>query len=227
MFLYKQAMKTFLYSSVVAMLMASCGGQDTAEKQTEAPQDSTAGTTVSFTGSQLRNAGITVGTPKEESLGQTLTLQGQIDLPPQSNVSLSFPLGGYLRSTDMLPGVHVRKGQVLGIMEDLQYIQLQQDYLTAREAYTLAQTEYNRQKELNTSKAASDKILQQAQTEMEKQHILTSALKQKLELIGINAANLRADNISRRVAITSPIDGYVARVNVNVGRYTTPTDVLF
>jgi len=229
MFLYKQVMKTFLYSSAVVMLMASCGGQGTTEdhKQTEAPHKSAAETTVTFTESQLHNAGITVGTPQEESLGQTLTLQGQIDLPPQSNVSLSFPLGGYLRSTDMLPGVHVRKGQVLGIMEDLQYIQLQQDYLTAREAYTLAQTEYNRQKELNTSKAASDKILQQAQTEMEKQHILTSALKQKLELIGINPGNLRADNISRRVAITSPIDGYVAKVNVNVGRYTTPTDVLF
>jgi len=225
----EQVMKTFLYIIVTIFTMVSCSNHDTTttDAKADSTETTTAGATVRFTENQVRNAGITVGTPKEESLGQTLTLQGQIDLPPQSNVSLSFPLGGYLRSTDMLPGVHVRKGQVLGIMEDMQYIQLQQDYLTARSAFTLAQTEYNRQKELNASKAASDKVLQTAQAEMEKQHILTNALQQKLELIGINPQNLHAGNISRRVAITSPIDGYVAKVNVNVGRYTTPTDVLF
>lgn len=221
-------MKTFLYS-LTLLLLAACGSNETPDTAPKAgaEQDAASTTLVSFTESQITNAGITTGTPTEESLGQTLTLQGQIDLPPQSNVSLSFPLGGYLRSTSMLPGMHVRKGQVLGIMEDLQYIQLQQDYLTAREALTLAQTEYARQKELNASKAASDKVLQQAKAEMEKELILMSALQQKLELIGIAPANLKAENISRRIAITSPIDGYVAKVNVNVGRYTTPTDVLF
>ncbi len=31
----------------------------------------------------------------------------------------------------MMPGTHVRKGELLAVMEDPQYIQLQQDYLTA------------------------------------------------------------------------------------------------
>ncbi len=182
---------------------------------------------VSLNAEQLQNAGVEVGSPQLENLSAVLSLQGKIDVPPQSTVSLSFPLSGYLKSTRMLPGMPVRKGQVLGELEDMQFIQLQQDFLTAREKFNMAEIEFIRQKDLNASKASSDKIFQQARSEMETQRILTNALAQKLEVIGINSKKLRADNISRSVAIVSPINGFVSKVNVNVGKYTSPTDMLF
>jgi cobalt-zinc-cadmium efflux system membrane fusion protein len=182
---------------------------------------------VSMNSEQLKSAGIEVGTPQFENISGVLSLQGTIDVPPQSMVSLSFPLGGYLKSTKMLPGMHVRKGQVLAELEDMQFIQLQQDYLTAKERLLLSESEFNRQRELNVSKASSDKVFQQAKAEMETQRILTNALGQKLEVIGINPAGLRAEKISKSVSIVSPINGFVSKVNVNVGKYTSPTDMLF
>jgi len=182
---------------------------------------------VTLTAVQAQHIGIETGNPQLETISGKLTLQGKIDVPPQSTVSLSFPLGGYLRSTDMLPGMHVRKGQVLGVMEDMQFIQLQQDYLTAKEKLELATAEYQRQKELNESKASSDKVFQQARSEMETQKISMNALRQKLHLIGINPDKLTAANISRTVNIVSPINGFISKVNVNVGKYTSPTDMLF
>jgi cobalt-zinc-cadmium efflux system membrane fusion protein len=59
-------------------------------------------------------------------------VNGKIDVPPQNMVSISVPLGGYLKSTKLLEGMHISKGEVIAIMEDQQYIQLQQDYLTAK-----------------------------------------------------------------------------------------------
>jgi hypothetical protein len=50
---------------------------------------------------------------------------------------------------------------------------------------------------------------------------------EKLRLIGINPQNLRENNISRNIRITSPITGYVSKVNVNIGKYLNPADVLF
>ena len=182
---------------------------------------------VSFTPEQLKSVGIEVGTPQVENISSILNLQGTIDVSPQSTVSLSFPLGGYLKSTKMLPGMHVKKGQVLAILEDMQFIQLQQDYLTAKEKFLLAESEFKRQRDLNVSKASSDKVFQQAKSEMETQKILTSALAKKLEVIGINPGKLNADNISKSVPIFSPINGFVSKVNVNVGKYTAPTDMLF
>jgi cobalt-zinc-cadmium efflux system membrane fusion protein len=40
-------------------------------------------------------------------------------------------MGGYLKYTDLLEGMHVSKGRVLCTVEDQQYIQLQ-DYLLAK-----------------------------------------------------------------------------------------------
>ncbi|MBW7914719.1 MAG: efflux RND transporter periplasmic adaptor subunit, partial [Taibaiella sp.] len=57
--------------------------------------------------------------------------------------------------------------------------------------------------------------------------IMICALEKKLRLIGINTGQLSETNISRTVNIYAPVNGYVSSVNVNVGRYVTPADVLF
>jgi cobalt-zinc-cadmium efflux system membrane fusion protein len=56
---------------------------------------------------------------------------------------------------------------------------------------------------------------------------LIKALEQKLQLIGINPNKLTANTISRSISIHSPINGFVSAVNVNIGKYVTPSDVLF
>lgn len=221
-------MKTYLITGLLIWLLAACGtGPEQNAGMHEKRDSAKIQEVVSFSDSQLRNAGVEVGTPELENISGTLNLHGKIDVPPQSTVSLSFPLGGYLKSTSMLPGMRVRKGQVLAELEDMQFIQLQQDYLTAKEKFTLAESEFNRQRELNVTKASSDKVFQQARADMETQRILTHALARKLEVIGISPSALTPGNISKSVAIVSPINGFVSKVNVNVGKYTSPTDMLF
>jgi cobalt-zinc-cadmium efflux system membrane fusion protein len=182
---------------------------------------------ISFSEDQLVAAGITTGKPLEQNISGQLLLQGFIEPAPQSIVHLSFPLGGYIRATAMTPGAAVRKGQPLATLEDMQYIQLQQDYLTAKEQFALAQLEYQRQQTLNSSKASADKLLEQAKAQMESQRILKNALARKLEIIGIQPALLHADNITKGVSLYAPIDGFISKVNVSTGQYITPNDILF
>ncbi|UEG51940.1 efflux RND transporter periplasmic adaptor subunit [Mucilaginibacter daejeonensis] len=218
-------MKIYIKLCFLLVLFAACGEHKQKEEETEQPPQDT--TLVKLTAAQIRNAGIEVGHPDSAKLSGVLKLQGTIDVPPQSTVSVSFPLGGYLKRTELLPGVHVRKGEVLGVLEDMQFIQIQQDYLSAKERSAFAETEYRRQQELNASKATSDKVFQLAKADMETQRILMRSLAQKLELIGIDPKRLNPSNISKSISIRSPIDGFVSKVNVNIGKYTSPTDVLF
>lgn len=218
---------TYIHWILCLLMVVGCKEQSSENKTEEAIKPTSSSNRVSLTDAQLKNASIEVGTPSLKNLSPVLSLQGKIDVPPQSTISLSFPLGGYLKSTQMLPGTHVRKGQILAELEDMQFIQIQQDYLTAKAKYTLAETEYHRQKDLNASKASSDKVLQYAQAEMETQKINMHALGRKLEVIGINPKLLSAENIHKSVPVLSPINGFVSKVNVNVGKYTAPTDMLF
>ncbi|TAD86282.1 MAG: efflux RND transporter periplasmic adaptor subunit [Bacteroidetes bacterium] len=183
--------------------------------------------TLVLTQAQYSNAGITTVFLQSASIPVQLQLNGKIDVPPQNLVSISVPLGGYLRSTALLPGMHVRKGEVLAVMEDQQYIQLQQDYLSAKSKLYFSELEYARQKELNPSQASSNKVMQQALAEVEQLRILVSASAQKLKLINKNPDQISAANISKTITIYSSIDGYVSKVNVNIGKYVTPADVIF
>jgi len=217
-------MKIYSITILGLLFLVSCKG-DPKEPQnkTEVKQENS----IQLTSDQVKNAGLIAGTPEERNVKGILELQGTVTVPPKSVVSVSIPLGGYIRKTDLMAGMHVRKGQLLAVVEDMQYIQLQQDYLTAKEKFQLAKSEYDRQKELNAKKASSDKLFEQTATEMQTQRIYMASLAQKLALLNINVKTLTASNISKTVSIVSPINGLVSKVNVNVGKYIAPTDMLF
>jgi cobalt-zinc-cadmium efflux system membrane fusion protein len=56
---------------------------------------------------------------------------------------------------------------------------------------------------------------------------MVKSFEEKLRIIGIDPQKLTVNNISRTVAVHSPITGFVTKVNVNIGKYVNPADVLF
>lgn len=183
--------------------------------------------TVSLTEAQLKMANLQFGTIQLTTVHKTLKVSGHMDVPPSNIVSISIPMGGYIKNTSLIPGHFVKKGSIMATLEDPSYIQLQQDYLTAKSKLEYVEADYFRQKSLNETKATSDKIYQMAKTDFESQKYLVKSLSEKLKLIGLNPANLNENNISRTINFTAPIKGYITKVNVNIGKYVNPTDVLF
>ncbi len=215
--------KPFIYATGIALLCSACGNSQKAENTTETVDEHL----VVLSKEQLQNAKLGLGKLTQTSISDLLKVNGKIDVPPQNMVSISVPLGGYLKESKLLPGMHISKGEIIAVMQDQQYIQLQQDYLTSKAQLSYIQNEYIRQKELNASKASSDKVFQQAEADFITHKVLVKALSEKLKLIGINPDNLNENNISKSINIYSPINGYVSKVNVNIGKYTQPSEVLF
>ena len=217
-------MKQLIIGLNITFLLTACGGNKAEVQKTETKE---AENIITLTDAQLKNAGIVTGKLGQQPISSVLKVNGKIDVPPQNMVSISVPLGGYLRSMKLLPGMQISKGEILAVMEDQQYIQMQQDYLTAKTQLSFSESEYNRQKELNQSKATSDKVLEQTRAAYQTQNILVRSLEEKLKLININPRNISANSISRSINIYSPINGFVSAVKVNIGKYVNPADVLF
>lgn len=182
---------------------------------------------VQLTPEQAKNAAIETGKPDFQPVVTTIKVNGMVDVPPQSLISVSFPLGGYLKQSHLLPGTSVRKGEVIAVMEDQSYVQLQQDYLMAKARMEYLQVDAERQKSLSEQDATSKKAFQQVQSEYKTQQVMIKSLEEKLRIIGISPEQLNVNAISRTVPVRSPINGYVTKVNVNVGKYVNPADVLF
>lgn len=216
-------MKNIIIALIGCLIMSCQSKKEDAPTESKSINESV----VSLSPAQLKNANLSTGVLEKKSISSVLKVNGQIDVPPQNMVSISMPLGGYLKTTKLLPGMHINKGEVIATMEDQQYVQLQQDYLTTKSRLSFAEKEFARQKELNQSQASSDKVYEMADADYKALRITLSALGEKLKLINVNPTALSEKNISKSVNIYSPINGFVSKVNVNIGKYVNPADVLF
>lgn len=216
---------------IVAILSQSCG--DT--KKDVSVETTTTTTTdsaslydeVVLTSEQYRIAGIATGKPEQRNLSSLVKVNGLMDVPPQNVVSISAPLGGYLKSAGLLEGQAVRKGQVLAVIENAEFIDIQQDYLESKSRMQFLSQELARQRELRKEEINAAKTLQQVSSEYNMMRAKLSGLEQKLALIGINKNSVSAGRIQRTSNLYAPISGFVTASNVNRGKYVTPSDVLF
>jgi cobalt-zinc-cadmium efflux system membrane fusion protein len=219
-------MKAYLYFLLsVSFFVFSCNA-DKASEVVE-PTSTVVENSVSFTAAQIEQAGIDTGRMVYKSINETVQVNGMVDVPPQNIVSISFPMGGYIKRSDILPGQKISKGGILAIIEDQGLVQLQEDYLIGKSKLQYLEKEYARQEELHKANINAEKVWQQTQADFQAQKILVKAGAEKLQLVGINPDNLNDQNISRSVTLRSPISGFVSKVNMNIGKYVGPTDVLY
>lgn len=217
----------FSFFSIFILIFAACSSTPNPEVATPQASTETMPMRVEMTAAQLKNAQLEIGSPERRKLGNTIKVNGFMEAPPQNIISISCPLGGYLKQTKLLPGLKVRRGEVLATLEDPQYITLQQEYLATKARLEYLTADLARQETLNRDQSSSDKVLQLARSEYQTQQINAKALGEQLKLIGINPERLTVDAISKNIQIYAPIDGFVAAVKVNIGKYVAPTDVLF
>lgn len=208
-----------------AILFTSCGDS---EEETVIEEHHDEGVDmVELTDAQFKTVGIELGNIEIRTISGTIPASGMLDVPPQSKVSISAPMGGFVKSTDLLQGSRVVKGQVVAVMQHQDYIQLQQDYLENFSQLEFLKAEYERQQELSKENVNAKKSLEQAKANYNSTKAIVDGLKAKLQMLNINLANLEKGEIQNTINLYSPISGYVTKVNTNIGAFVNPTDVLF
>lgn len=209
----------------IAVLFASCGSKTEETKQEEHHEEEAS--VVELTIEQVKIINLKLGKIEMKDLSGAIKVNGMLDVPPQNLVSISAPMGGFVKSTELLQGMKVNKGQAIVVMQHPDYIQMQQDFLESKSQLDYLELEYKRQQELSKDNVNSQKTLQQAKSQYESMLAKNAGLKAKLMMLGINGDKLTSQTIQNTISINSPISGYVTHVNVNIGMYVNPTDVMF
>ena len=176
---------------------------------------------------QIKLANIELGTVEMQSLGNILKVNGIVSVAPQNLATVCMPLGGFIKNTTLLPGNAVNKGQVLAVIDNQDFVDIQQSYLEAKNKLAFAEADFKRHTDLYKNEVYSEQNVQQVTVEYKNLKALVKSLEQKLLLIGIDPGQLREDNISSTVNLVSPIKGFLKSVNINIGKYVSPTEVLF
>lgn len=212
--------------SAALLAFTSCGSKQQPAAADAHDHEEESGV-VELTAEQFKTVGVALGKPENRQINGAVKVNGLLDVPPQQQVSISVPMGGFIKQTSLLQGMPVKQGQVIAVLENLDYIQLQQDYLEVSSQLEYATKEHDRQAELAKENVNAQKTLQQAKAAWQTLLAKENGLKQKLSVLNINMAALQKGNIQRTINIHTPISGYVTQVNVNLGQFVTPADILF
>lgn len=210
---------------IAAFAMVNCGNK--AKEEPTAAEPETQTDMVEITPQQYKTAEIQLGAVTLKALSGTTKVNGMLDVPPQNLVSISTPFGGFVKSTEMLQGMKIRKGQVVAMMQNPDYVQPQQDYIDLKSQLNYLKQDYERQQELSKENVNALKTLQKSKAEFESMKARVSGLKTKLQMMNVNIGNLEKGNIQNAIPLYSPINGFVTEVNTNIGAYANATDVLF
>ena len=216
---------TAIYSIILLLLVTSCGEKSSTEEEGSST-DTSRKMFVSFTALQIKNTGLKLGGIESRKLSSAIQVNGILDVPPQNLVSVSALMGGFIKSTELLQGTRVHKGQVLVVIQNPDFITIQRDYLENKTKLDYLKLEYKRQEELSKENISAAKIFQQVSSEYTSAEVANGSLEEKLRMIGINPLTLTQKTIRSSVSILSPINGYITVVNINVGKYVAPQDVI-
>jgi cobalt-zinc-cadmium efflux system membrane fusion protein len=214
--------KQYIIFILAASFILSCSNTD--KKQPAAAEKKAATkeehyTALELSQEQMKAVGIRIGKIEQKNLNAVVKASGQLAVPPQNKAEVNVLMGGIVRKINVLEGQSVSKGQVLVVIENQDFVKMQQEYLTTKNSFAFTQEELKRQKELMEANAGTGKNLQKVQADYnaEKARILT--LEKQLQQLGINPSAAAGGNIVTQVAVPAPIGGTVGHIAVNTGTY--------
>ena len=147
-------------------------------------------------------------------------------LSPQRHASVTLSINGVIKSTALLPGKYVQKGELLATMENPEFINLQQSYLEACAQCEYLEAEYMRVEILAREDVASQKRFQQSKADYLSMKSRRDAGAAQLTILGLSPRSIAANGMTPLLEVRAPISGYVSNLQMNTGKYMSAGEPL-
>lgn len=217
----------FLFATV---LLTACGGAANDPAATEEhhdEHDQEHGPEVALTADQIKAIGLVTGSLERRGLKTALKANGRLMLPPDRSAQVSVLIGGIVRDIPVQEGQRVENGQVLATLENIEFLQLQQDYLETQADLVVLTADLKRQQDLHTDQINATKTLERAQADLTRAKARLATMAAKLRMFGTDPARLSPEAISSSYALRAPISGNLTHIAITLGQFAEPNKPLF
>lgn len=177
---------------------------------------------VTLTAVQFKTVGIQFGSVENRNLNTIIKANGYTTVPPQNSAKIATLLGGTVKDILVLEGTYVNKGKVLATIQNLEVVEMLEDYKSATANIEYLQLEYNRQKTLSDENVNPRKTFQEVKAKLAVERAKAQAAKNKLQALHISPNSNNA-----LIPIVSPINGYIGKINIAKGAFAETGIPLF
>ncbi|MBT8310668.1 MAG: efflux RND transporter periplasmic adaptor subunit [Flavobacteriaceae bacterium] len=219
-------MKRTLYTLLsigLMVLLSSCGNSEKdASKTTEAIADNR----IKISKAQFEQNNMAFGTIEKKQMPLAVTANGMIDVPPENRAFVNAIMGGYIKTTPLLIGDFVKKGQRLVTLENPDFVSIQQEYMEVKGQLDYLKSEYDRQNTMMDENITSKKNFMNAESNYKTAMAKYNGLHKQLTMLNISPSSVEQGNISSIISIYAPISGSITKVNVSKGSYVSPATAI-
>lgn len=222
-------MNRIIYNiTILSMILTlnSCGDKEVKNKQVEI-QDSISDDRIFVSKAQFEHSNMTLGSITEHPFPVTVKTNGMIDVPPENRAVVNAIMGGNIKTTPLLIGDKVHKGQALVTIENQEFVQMQQEYMEVNAQISYLKSELERQQTMVAEKITSQKSFLKAESAYKMANARYNGLRKQLEMLNISPLKVEAGILNSVATIYAPISGSITKINVNKGTFVSPsTEIL-
>lgn len=169
---------------------------------------------------------IVLDTLPKRNMARFVEAKGRLEVPPQNEASVTAIVGANISEIKVIEGDKVSKNQTLASISHPQLIQMQSDYIQLFQEFTFLEEDYKRQESLYNQNASSGKNFQKVKSEYLSVKAQVKGLELQLIQLNIDVESLQKGEISEKILVKSPIDGYVKKVHIKIGQYIDPQTIM-
>lgn len=204
-----------------ALLLAGCKKQAESKEETETSGNEYYAV---LSDQQINSGSVKLDRFKSTDFTEAIESSGNIEIPPSSKYKVSPIFPGIIKGIDLMVGQRIEKGQYLFSVENADLITLQQDFASIGEQLSYLKNDYERQLALYRENVNSEKKYLKAESDYKSQLANYNGMKRKLQLIGINIAEVLKGEYKSSYKVSAPIAGIVSDIEKVNGTYAPATE---
>lgn len=210
---------TIIYTTLGLLVFLNCVNS---EKASDNPESQDTDERIQISKIQFDQNKMVLGSIEQQAFPSTISVNGMIDVPPENRAVVNTTMGGYIKTTPLLEGDVVKKGQSLVTLENPEFVTMQQDYMEVKEQLNYLKAEFDRQKTMLEENITSQKSYLQAESSYKTALAKYNGLRKQLTMLNISPSRVENGEITSVITLYAPIDGSITKVNVSKGTYVSP-----
>ena len=182
------------------------------------------GNVVRIQADMLRDLGITTTAVETRPGGEGTPVLGELHVNESAYGEVSSPVPARALRVLALPGVRVRRGQVLAEMQSLELGKTRGDYRDAQARVDLARQALERKRRLAAERIASQREVQEAEADLRRAEASVQGARGTLNALGASSDGGGDDS---RLVLRAPVSGTVIDRHLVQGEVAQPGQALF
>lgn len=176
---------------------------------------------------KFTSLGIKVDTLPKRALSDLIKANGQLEVPPQYEATVTAILGANVTSIEVIEGDKVAKNQIIAYLSHPNLTNIQTQYVRTYEQMLYLEKEYARQKRLYEGEVGSGKDFQETEANYKATAAEVKGYEAHLKQLNLSVDKIRSGSIFEQVPVVSPIEGFIEGVEIQIGQFVDPQTKLF